>query len=187
MSVQLKKGDVFLTRGNAIISRLIRVFTRGFGEKRTSVNHVGIVVKDGTLKSAVVVEALSKVVEHKLWDKYGPPNGDAVAVYRPKNCPPDEIKTIVAAARKQVKKKYGWLMIGAHFLDWMLLGSYVFRRLVPGDKYPICSWLVAYAYSEVGKYFGVNPGEASPDDIWDFITETHPELYERIYPLGPLS
>ena len=96
-------------------------------------------------------------------------------------------KEKVEKFKKQVDKKYGWLMIGAHFLDWLLLGSYVFRRLVPGNKYPICSWLVAHSFSEAGRYFGVNPGEASPDDIWDFITETHPQLYEEIHSLKPLA
>ena len=36
------------------------------------------------------------------------------------------------------------------------------------DKYPICSWVVASSYGEVGENFGVKVGEASPDDIWDW-------------------
>ena len=186
MSVELERGDVFLTRGNSFISRVIRFFTRGIGEKRTEVNHVGLVVEAGELSAAVVVEALSRVKRHRLLARYGPPRKDSVAVYRATNLTPEEVSTIVATAEKQVGKKYGWLMIAAHFLDWLLLGAYVFRRMVRGRKYPICSWLVAYSFSQAGKHFGVEPGEAAPDHIWDYI-EQHPGRYTEVRPLRPLG
>ena len=44
MGILLEPGDVFLTRGSSFISRAIRFFTRSIGEKRTKVNHVGLVV-----------------------------------------------------------------------------------------------------------------------------------------------
>ena len=182
----LQPGDVFLTRGNSFISKAIRFFTRGIGEKRTKVNHVGLVVEEGDLRTATVVEALSKVTEHKLWDQYGPPKQDAVAVYRATNLTPEEIQTIVATARRQGGKKYGYRMIVAHFLDWLLLGAYCFRRLVRGSKYPICSWVVAHAFERAGKNFGVAPGAADPDDISDFI-DAHPDIYQNVHPLTPLQ
>ncbi len=37
------------------------------------------------------------------------------------------------------------------------------------DKYPICSWLVAYVYQRVlGLELGGPPDEVDPDDIMDF-------------------
>jgi pheromone shutdown protein TraB len=156
------------------------------GEKRTRVNHVGLVVRDGEESSVVVVEALSKVKRHRLRDQYGPPRTDAVAVYRAANLTSEEARTVVATAERQVGKKYGYLKIAAHFLDWLLLGVYAFRRLVPEGKYPICSWLVAYSFSKVGKHFGVDPGAATPDDIWDFI-EGNPDRYVEMRPLRPLD
>ena len=185
MSASLEPGDVFLTRGNAFISRAIRFFTRGVGEKRTRVNHVGLVVEAGDLKETIVVEALSVVRRHRLWHRYGPPKEDLVAIHRATNLTPDEVKMIVATAEEQVGKKYGYLKIVLHFLDWLLLGAYVFRRLVPDNKYPICSWVVAYAFSKADKNFGVAPGVATPDDIWDFI-ENNPDRYQEVRPLTPL-
>jgi hypothetical protein len=185
MSVLLEPGDVFLTRGRSFISRAIRFFTRGIGESRTKVNHVGLVVEAGDLKEAIVVEALSMVTRHRLWEQYGPPKEDLVAVYRPINLTPEEVKVIVATAERQVGKKYGYLKILVHFLDWLLLGAYVFRRLVPDNKYPICSWVVAHAFSKAGKDFGVEPGMAAPDDIWDFIVG-NPDKYQEVRPLTPL-
>lgn len=186
MDVMLEPGDVFLTRGTGLVSWLIRVCTRSFGEKRSKVNHVGIVVGSGGVKEAVVVEALLRVREHPLWARYGPPKKDHVAVYRPKNVPPDHIAIIVAEAREQVNKKYGFGKIVAHFLDWALTGAYVFRRFTQNGDYPICSWLVAHAYSKAGYHFGKPAGAADPDDIWDFV-DRRTDYYEKIVPLGPLT
>jgi len=186
MDVMLKPGDVFLIRGTGLFGRLIRVCTREFGEKRSKVNHVGIVVEGGGLQDAVVVEALIRVRQHKLWEQYSPPKKDHVAVYRAKNVPPGDIEIIVAEAVEQVGKLYGFGKVIAHFLDWLLTGAYVFRRLTSDSRYPICSWLVAHAYAKASYTFGTDPGAADPDDIWDFV-DKKPEYYQRIVELGPLS
>ena len=92
---------------------------------------------------------------------------------------------VVAEAREQVGKTYGFLKILGHFLDWLLLGAYIFRRLTQNGDYPICSWLVAHAFDKAGKTFGVHPGAATPDDIWDFVVD-NPDKYKRIRPLTRL-
>ena len=73
MGITLEPGDIFLTRGCSFISKAIRYITRSIGEKRTKVNHVGLVVQRGDIKTAIGVEALSKVIRHTLWSQYGPP------------------------------------------------------------------------------------------------------------------
>ncbi len=186
MNVDLKPADIFLTRGSGFLSRAIRFFTQTIGESRTKVNHVGLVVKSGSLKNAVVVEALSTVKHHRLWEQYGPPSTDLVTVFRAKNLSDQETKEIVAKAETYVGRKYGYFKLLAHLADWVLLGAYVFRRMAQMDNYPICSWLVAHSFAHVGKYFGVEPGAASPDDIWDFVT-SHAKIYEQVYPLKPLE
>ncbi|MCD4690143.1 hypothetical protein K8S17_01635 [bacterium] len=185
--LMLKRADVFLTRGPGFVSRMIRFVTRTIGESRTQVNHVGIVVEDGLLREVAIVEALSKVRRRGLWEAYGPPRKDWVAVYRPINLTEAEVTIVVTEAEMHWKKghTYGYVKAVCHFLDWLLLGAYVFRRLARSKRYPICSWLVADAFKEAGKYFGVPPGAASPDDIWDFI-QSNPDVYEVVYPLAPL-
>jgi hypothetical protein len=54
------------------------------------------------------------------------------------------------------------------------------------DKYPICSWLVAYAYDAIGWDFGVPPWVAQPDCIWDYCM-AHPERWRVVHPLGKLK
>jgi hypothetical protein len=198
MDILLEPGDIFLTRGSSFISRAIRFFTRSIGEKTTKVNHVGLVVQRGNFKTAIAVEALCKVIRHTLWSQYCPPRKDFVAVYRATNLATEQIKDIVAEAEKQVGKKYGYRMIVAHFLDWLsgrMLGwlfgwqfsdVYLFRLFISCKKYPICSWVVADAFAEADKDFGVEVGMATPDDIWDFVVN-NPDKYKEIHPLKLLS
>ncbi len=185
MAEQLQPGDIFLTRGASLISRLIRFFTRSRGESRTLVNHVGIVVEGGDVSRAVVVEALRVVTRRGLADGYAG-TGTSVAVFRPINLTSQETDVIVQAAERYVGRKYGYVKIVAHALDWMLNGVYLFRRLIGSDEYPICSWVVAHAYAKAGKTFGVEPGAASPDDICDFVTE-NPDKYVQVRALIPIG
>ena len=186
MEVLLKPGDIFFTRGPGLFSRAIRFFTRSIGEKRTKVNHVGVIVEEGGIQTAVVVEALIKVRKHRLWKQYGSSKGQQVAVYRAKNLNPEHIEIIVTEANRQIGKLYGFGKIIAHLLDRLLSEIYLFRRLTNSPRYPICSWLVARSYSKAGKYFGVAPGAANPDDIWDFVNR-RTDVYEPIIELGSLA
>jgi hypothetical protein len=91
----------------------------------------------------------------------------------------------VAAAERYVGRRYGYLKMLAHLLDWLFLGVYLFRRIASMDRYPICSWVVAHAYGKTGRHFGVAPGAASPDDIWDYVV-AHPQEYRCVRALAPL-
>lgn len=182
----LRECDIFLTRSMGLISRAIRFFTRHIGESRTKVDHVGIVVEGGPIEDAIVVEALSTgVVRHRLFAHYSKKRKTKLAVYRPINLTDEERATVVSAAENYVGRSYGYIKILAHFLDWLLQGAYVFRRLACMDDYPICSWVVAYAFAKASKTFGVEPGAASPDDIWDFAVK-NPDKYTLVRPLAPL-
>jgi hypothetical protein len=180
----LEPCDIFLTKGTSFISRAIRLFTRSFGEKRTQANHVGIIVKRGTVHSAMAVEALTKVKRHPL-GRYAKKHTTGVAVFRPINLTDDEMAKIVAKAESYVGRKYGWPKIIAHLGDWCLKGAYVFRRLTQDDDYPICSWVVAHAFLAAGKEFDVPAGAANPDDIWDFVVN-NPDKYRQVRDLIPV-
>ncbi|MBM4184406.1 MAG: hypothetical protein FJ207_09285 [Gemmatimonadetes bacterium] len=142
-------------------------------------------MEGGPLETAVIVEALATVKRHSLWKRYGSGRHE-VAVFRPLNLTTDEVAKVVAKAETYVGRRYGYFKIVAHWLDWLLQGAYVFRRLARQDRYPICSWVVAHAFAAAGKHFGVEPGAATPDDIWDFVT-AHPDRYREAVALGPLG
>ena len=173
--VTLEPGDIVLTRGSAFFSRLIRKLTRSEGEAPTIVNHSGIMVT-----SEDVVESLSRTLNRKFWDVY--PEKNKVYVVRKLALSEEHREIVIKKALSYVGAKYGWLKILAHGLDRLVFRNrYVVRRLAFMDNYPICSWVVAYAYFEVGLSFGVHPNEASPDDIWDWVIEKHPEEWTVVY------
>lgn len=163
-------GDILLSRGNSWLSKAIRFFSRSFGESRTKVNHAAIIVEGANfVGNAIIVEALATVKKHSIQKSYGDKN-QSIAIFRPINLTDDQINLIVRKAEGYVGKTYGFLKIFTHMLDWALNGAYVFRRFTNSGKYPICSYLVAYSFAVANKHFGVEPGQATPDDIWDFVT-----------------
>jgi len=174
----LQACDVVLTRSETFVGKSIRFFTRRIGEGQTRVNHAGIM---GTPR--LIIEALQTVVRRSLTDAYGPPSKQQIAVYRPLNLTPEEQVKVMLKANSYVGMRYGYVKIVAQALDWALQGAYVFRRMAGMDKYPICSWVVAHAYSAAGKDFGVAAGAATPDDIHDFVIK-HPDKYECVWPLS---
>lgn len=183
--IELLPGDIFLSRGNAPHKKIIRLGERTIGEKPSRVNHTGMIVMQSIAMWAHCVEALVTVQEHPIWDAYHGTRDD-VAVYRCKDLTDEQRKDLARYARSYKGRKYGWLKIGTHFLDWCVGGAYFFRRLTNSDKYPICSWVVAQSYSKLGLNFGCDPGAANPDDIDDYVL-SHPEKYEEIIPLGRLE
>ncbi|MCA9571715.1 MAG: hypothetical protein KC656_27950, partial [Myxococcales bacterium] len=179
--VELRPGDVVLTRGTSWVSRLIRVASRVVGESRTQVNHVGVLATGGSLGlqgllrgsrgqvdllqgEPEIVEALARVVQHPFLPAYANAWSE-VAVFRCEALTDEERAEVVRRAGAYVGRRYGYLQLVAHFLDWLLQGAFVFRRLTSTARYPICSWLVAHAYKGIDD-FGTRPGGASPDDIW---------------------
>jgi len=178
----LHPGDIVLTASRGWFGRSIRACTRSLGESPSQVNHAALVVGRDPFDGPILVEALSTVKRHGLRDAYRG-GGSDLAVYRPRNVPPEALAAIVRKASSYVGRQYGYGKILLHWLDWLLLGAYVFRRLGRMERYPICSYVVASAYAAGGYTFGVEPGAASPDDIWDFVT-ANPRYYECVRPLG---
>lgn len=183
METHYQSGDIFFTKGTSWFARAIRFFSRTGGESKTEVNHVGMVVVPGTVEYAEIVEALSTVKRRRF--RVYKNKKTLVAVYRPRL--PFETRSFAGGnADRYVGRKYGWIKIIAHFLDWCIGGRYFFRRFAFMDRYPICSWVVAYAYNKAGYSFGIEPGAASPDDIWDYIQD-HPDEFVCVRELGVLT
>jgi hypothetical protein len=184
VKITFRPSDVFFTRGETFISKAIRVCTRSKGEPRTQVNHVGAFVTTGNIGEAEVIEALSTVKRHTLLDQYWVTD-DSIAVFRPIGLMEAQCKVIVSKLNQYEGMKYGYSKLVTHLLDWALNGRYVFRRLTNSDRYPICSWVVAQAFSHASLNFGVKPGAATPDDIWDFCM-ANPDKYTKILNLTHL-
>lgn len=163
--MDLKPGDIVFERSGSWIGRTIRWFSRRPGEPETWANHVGLILEPGRM-----IEALWSVVISEFIP------GPAYEVWRKRDLSSVQRTAVVDRALLYKGKKYGVLKIVAHALDAFvtkLRGKETFfiRRLCRMDRYPICSWLVAWAYlSGAGLKFGIEPEYAGPDDIHDFVT-----------------
>ena len=124
------------------------------------------------------------VKTHRLWDQYANTR-TGVCIVRPKNIPRDVRVSIARVALGYTDRKYGWWKLALHFGDKLLNGAYFFRRLARWKKYPICSFVVADSYAAKGYTFGVAPGEAQPDDIWDYVMNS--DNYTVVRPMAPLQ
>ena len=172
-----RAGSIFFTANGGWISRAIKALQRSPGEERSQVSHVGIVVADGTLYSLAGIEATGAgVVRHNVGAAHF---GSRMAIFEPVKLSEEARRKAVSRAHSYVGRKYGFAKIAAHALDWALGGRFVFRRLAQMHRYPICSWVVAYAYDAIGWGFGVPPGAAQPDCIWDYCV-AHPEEWRMV-------
>lgn len=183
--LKLERGDIFLSKSASIPSELIRICTTKIGEKLSEVSHVGMIVTDDYLFLAKEIEAAGSYVrENYLWSYNN--KKKKIGIYRAKNITDEEKDILVNYVKSKLGAPYGYLKLVPHFMDWCLNDMYIFRRFARLEQFPICSWLVAFAYSSIGKHFGVKPNAASPDDIWDFVTRRK-DIYECILPLSNLG
>jgi cell wall-associated NlpC family hydrolase len=173
-------GDIVCTRGTSWISRAIRWASRSFGERKTVVNHVGLIVSAGDFVDATIAEARWRYLVHNFFRAYSG-TGQQVAIFRPKHIAYTRRADIADRARSFKHQKYGWLKIALHAADKLLNGAYFFRRLSFVPNRPICSYAVARAYADYGYSFGVTPYQAQPDDIWDYCANS--DNYELIFDL----
>lgn len=93
---------------------------------------------------------------------------------------------LTAQALRYLNARFGWPKLLTHVLDDLLNKIlhhevFFFRRLNHNDRYPICSWITAFAYDRALHYhFGVPPECADPDQIHDWVT-AHPAEWGQIY------
>jgi hypothetical protein len=190
-SFKLWQGDIGLTRGVKRLARIIRVCQRSKGELPSIVNHALTSADYQIGKCAMIIEALDTVKYHDLYERYGD-TSEMVSMFRHRHLTDSQRRAVAEKAKSYVGRKYGYLKIGAHLGDYglsRLFGHEVYfcRRIAGIDKYPICSWVVAFAYAEIGVLFlGKKPGFVEPDDIWDEVTK-HPETWENVLPLSYLA
>lgn len=185
--MNLRPGDIVCERSPGWLGAAVRWFTQGRYEPPTRINHVAVVVKGGSPEEAEVIEALWRVVRRPLSMTRG-----EVEIWRLRG---NTERTLLAAAyaMRYFGESYGWWKIVPHLIDALLIKItgrevYLFRRLLFLDRYPICSWVVAWAYYRAFRgscTFGVPPSAATPDDIHDFVSNS-PD-WELVYARGALD
>jgi hypothetical protein len=103
----------------------------------------------GSIVDYVIAEALGKggFQYRRLLKIYGDTRNHSIAIVRHKRATQVHRSKIIAACGSLIGRKYGFLKVGAHGVDYLLttlwnaLGArgdvYLCRRLVPGKRYPM--------------------------------------------------
>lgn len=152
-------GDIVLTHGDALISRLIRFGERLriHGADRTYCwfNHAALVLND----QGDLAEALSHGVVRSNAEKYLPKD---YAVVRPGISSADTVELLAFA---------DWVLATHHKYGWFTIASIAFSVLT-GSKFTffidgtfICSGFVARAEERTGAIFSLDPVHITPADL----------------------
>ena len=206
-TTQRKRGKGFVEWLMSLVSRMIAWASRMPGEPKTRATHAALVVKGGTLETALILEALWPRVQISPLSKYA----GHMTVYRAMRINPLICKLMAHRAREQAKLNggrtrglvYCLLKLPLFLLDCLLSKALcycwiVICALVPGLKYRpferriftrlnlvwifVCSQVVARVYQEVGGVkFIYHWSRVTPDDIDDYCGAAVDD-FEQIYP-----
>lgn len=168
MFESVQAGSILAIRGRGFLSKGI---LRATGN---SVSHVGLVISDDPV--VLVLEALWRVKTRPIEESIE--DAEAAYILTPLNLQPIEIRGIVTCACSESADGYGWWDIGLQLLDSLFRTTWFTDRvsLTALDHHPICSFLVARAYQNVGLTFGEKEASVTPADIYRFAFQ-HPDKY----------
>lgn len=169
--------------------RTSRWLLRSRGEGPTYAVHTAQFLDSGHyLELAVVgkIRATNEILKPRqaldMWQRRG------FEVWRYRTLSAAQRAAVAQKAVTYVGERFGWGMFTTHLLDGLLVKAlgrevFFFRRLNHNTRYPICSWITAYAYDRALHYqFGVPPECADPDQIADWVSG-HPDEWERVFRL----
>lgn len=164
-------ADLIFTRSKRPLGAAIRWFERSAGEPPAYTNHTAGVGPDGVS----VIEAMWHTQEVPL-ESYMV-DEPVYQIWRRRGLPHEARVGIAHHARAYVGRHYGWWKLFPHLVDGFLgkiFGGniYAVRRILFLKRYPICSWVWAYAYAEEGIGFGCPKDCADPDTQHDFVSES---------------
>ena len=179
----LEAGDIVHIQKSGIVARIVRWVTRAVGEEETWASHTAMVLDASS--TVLIIEALSPRVAIRPLAVYTHSDARVVISRFPGGLSQREKVCLVAKAREYHSRRYGYFKVIAHALDRLINNRYFFRRLAHDSNYPICSWLVAFAYDRsLGIEFGGPPNAAQPDDILDYCVSTQ---WPRVWADSPLT
>jgi hypothetical protein len=107
-------------------------------------------------------------------------------VWRRRGLTAEQRQALTGKALFYFGMKFGWPKLVTHVLDGLInkitrKEVFFFRRLNHNDRYPLCSWITAFAYDRALHYrFGAPPECADPDQMHDWVT-THPMEWTLIF------
>lgn len=168
MTVRFEAGDIICVSGKSVFKNLISWFSRAPGEEKTYAKHIA-----GVSDKNTITEALSTVKSTKTEEWM--PLHKKFEVWRLRTLNKNKRRDIKEYVRNKEGSIYGgWklFLFGGDFLLTKIFRKdvYLFRRIGFSERFPICSWLWAYAYDTINYRFdGKDPNYLDPDTMHDII------------------
>ena len=163
----IEVGDIVHVQGGSLYSRAIRWVTRASTEAPSWASHTALVLQ--VADSVTVIDTVGIRVSARPLRAYRLLPSKLLVSRVPGGLSARQKASLAEKARDYEGRLYGVFKLLSHALDRLLDNRYFFRRLARTDDYPICSWMVAYAYQRsLGLLFGCPPNAAQPDDILDY-------------------
>lgn len=165
--VEVRAGDLALFKGTSILGKVIRWAQCTGSEAPSWANHVGVIVNDGQLKDAIIIESLWKTEKRPLLVNH---RGDEISIFRFRMLTPEQKYGIVRKMREFVGDTYGWWRLIQHLVDNRIWGGRVVLRWIGKENQnrPICSYSAGLAYEFVDITFGKPAFSLQPDDMDDW-------------------
>src|SRR5690242_5420579 len=167
----IEPGDILAVRGRGFLSNGI---LRATGN---TVSHVGLLMTVASpLTSSLTIEALSRVRSRSLGDAiFGAERAWVLSALNLTQAQRDEI---LLTASTFSADDYGYLDLALQLADAAFRTRWFTDRLASRflNRWPICSFVVARAYEQVGLTFGFEDASLTPADVWEFAVK-NPDKY----------
>lgn len=152
--VQLKRGDIFLSRNPMMLGRIINFWQALWAKDRKATkSHAGIILDE----KGTTFEALWTVKSQNLWEAY---KGQEVLIGRPATISEDDIERGIAIVENHKGQRYPFYRF-LFFIVPPIARRVVFRRLVCSEL--TCKYLYFAGLTDI-----VWAGKV-PDDIEEMI------------------
>lgn len=173
-------GDViFLASVGDLPGRLGSWIAQSRGEKPTYAVHTAQFLDAGTIMEMDFLTEM-RGISHLFKRRRG------FEVWRRRGLAAKQRKGLMRKALVYSGTMFGWGKLVTHVLDGLInkvtrKEFFFFRRLNHSDRYPLCSWITAFAYERALHYrFGVSPECADPDQMHDWV-KSHPGEWALIF------
>jgi len=181
--MEFQTGDIICVNGDSLFKSIIGWFSRSHNEPKTYAKHIAGLKDNETVSEAVWTVKETSIHEWNISHKQ-------FEVWRKKDISEKDKKIIYDYLNSKHGNIYGgWklFLFASDFLLTKILRKrkdvYLFRKLGFIEDFPICSWLYAYAYDNIGYRFGgYEPNRIDPDTMRDKMLKS--DEWEMIYKKG---
>lgn len=187
---QFLAGDIILFAGEGdLYSKVGGWLMRGEQEGATYAVHTAqfidpqsVLEMDFVARLKSLDDVLNRRYKLDLWKRRG------FEVWRCLTLTEEQREALHQQALDYLNVKFSMVRLLAHLLDNLLCkvahkNIFLFRRIDPQDRHPVCSGITASVYDRALHYrFGIEPACADPDHIHDWVT-SHPDEWVRVFRL----